>query len=332
MATADMIENTRDVRSGKLVEVLANENVQLKSGLARIQANLAESVSINNENTTNFRQIEDNCRQLSSESESIRAEIGEFSHAVTQMRALVEQTDQQLMGMHKFVSLIEDVASQTNLLALNATIEAARAGEAGRGFAVVASEVKTLSRETQAAVASIGESIESIQKKSKQVAEQTRALDERSAQIRDKVAAFNQRIHETNENNVEATQKVSGANDRVFMSLAKLDHIIWKVNTYLSVIEEKPTFTFVDDHNCRLGKWYYEGDGQTSFSSSSAYSGLERPHAEVHLATKRIFEILESGVSDNGAPLVRALDAMEQASVGVFDSLDKILSQKSNSM
>jgi hypothetical protein len=48
----------------------------------------------------------------------------------------------------------------------------------------------------------------------------------------------------------------------VFMSLAKLDHVLWKVNTYLSVSKGEPAFDFVDHHNCRLGKWYYEGEGK----------------------------------------------------------------------
>ena len=330
MFAEEMIDDAVDVTPRRLVEVLKNENVQLKQGLARVQSNLAESVSVNSENINTCRQIEENCRQLATESEDIRSDTGKFSQAVSEMRELVEETDQQLMGMHKFVALIEDVAAQTNLLALNATIEAARAGEAGKGFAVVASEVKTLSRQTQDAVASIGESINNILSKSKQVAEQTRCLDERSNQISDSVAEFNDRIHETNESNVEATKRVTSANDRVFMSLAKLDHIVWKVNTYLSVLDQEPSFAFVDDHNCRLGKWYYNGDGQSAFAQTASFGALEKPHAEVHQATKRVFDLLESGVDSDEDAIVDALENMEQASIGVFDCLDRILQEKAD--
>lgn len=108
-----------------LVDVLKTENLQLKQGLVNIQSNLAESVAVNAENIQNCGQIEDNCSQLSAESESIRSDMGEFSHAVSDMRELAEETDKQLLGIRKFVELIEDVAAKTNLLALNATIEAA---------------------------------------------------------------------------------------------------------------------------------------------------------------------------------------------------------------
>lgn len=322
---------TPDVSSSEsdgLIEILKNENLQLKQGLANIQSHLADTVNVNSENIKNCEQIEENCIQLSTESEAIRSETDELSHALSEMRELAEATDKQLFGIHKFVSMIEEVASQTNLLALNATIEAARAGEAGKGFAVVAGEVKSLSQQTQGAVASISESIEQILANSRSVAERMKALDERSEQIRDTVNAFNERIKETNTKNVDATQRVMGSNDQIFMSLAKLDHIIWKVNTYLSVIEQEPTFAFVDCHNCRLGKWYYEGDGQMSFAQMNSYQGLESPHAQVHEATRLVFDLIQSEPGADHDSIADALQEMEDGSDGVFEHLDRILAEK----
>ncbi|MEZ6086786.1 MAG: methyl-accepting chemotaxis protein [Pirellulaceae bacterium] len=118
---------------------------------------------------------------------------------------MAEATDEQLLGMTEFVTMIKDIADQTNLLALNATIEAARAGDAGRGFAIVASEVKALSNKTKAAVNSVGESIQQILEKSKIVAEQMRDLDNGSHQILGTVSGLNGRIRETTDKNAEAT-------------------------------------------------------------------------------------------------------------------------------
>lgn len=194
---------------------------------------------------------------------------------------------------------------------------------------MVAGEVKALSLQTQEAVVKICESIQQIQENSKCVAERMRDLDERSEQIRDTISAFNDRVHETSGMNADATRRVLGANDRVFMSLAKLDHVVWKVNTYLSVIDGEPVFEFVDCHNCRLGKWYYEGDGQLSFSMAPSFRGLESPHAKVHAATREVFRILQTDVSHDDDGIETSLQQMEEGSDGVFQFLDRMLMEKS---
>jgi len=117
------------------------------------------------------------------------------------------------------------------------------------------------------------------------------------------------------------------SNDRVFMSLAKLDHILWKVNTYYSAITKKEQFKFVDHYNCRLGKWYYEGDGKESFSHTSHYQALEDPHATVHNGTHKVFELMvEENINKDA--LIAAFKEMEDGSVKMFGTLDKILQDK----
>ncbi|WP_199180701.1 methyl-accepting chemotaxis protein [Rhodopirellula sp. MGV] len=315
-------------KNDRLIGVLKNENLQLKAGLCNIQSGLSDAVSVNQQNIENCRRIESNCAELAHESDAIRSATNEFSKAVTDMRSLVEQTDRQLIGMRKFVELIEEVASQTNLLALNATIEAARAGESGKGFAVVAGEVKGLSNQTSTAVKNIAASIEQIFDNSKVVADRMKELDERSNTIRDTVSHLNDRVVQTAQSNIETTEQVSGANEIVFLSLAKLDHIVWKVNTYLSVLEGEPVIEFVDCHHCRLGEWYYQGDGQASFSQTHSYSRLETPHAQVHQATRKVFELLGTSITTDDFAIADAIDEMERGSEQVISVLDRILMEK----
>ncbi|MEA3553424.1 MAG: CZB domain-containing protein [Campylobacterota bacterium] len=112
------------------------------------------------------------------------------------------------------------------------------------------------------------------------------------------------------------------------MSLAKLDHVIWKVNTYLSVAKREPAFKFVDHKNCRLGKWYSEGLGKRYFSETPSYSQLDRPHSIVHNGTHHVFEtISKDGDLDYGT-LLKSFKEMEDASGDVFKLLDKILHER----
>ena len=311
----------------QLVSILRIENTRLVDGLSNIQSCLAETVEINQDNIRNCKQIEGSFNDLSRESREICDEVVHLNSSVQQAKNNVEAMDSEVIDINSIVKLIQAIASQTNLLALNATIEAARAGEAGKGFAVVANEVKELSKQTQEAAESISHSIERVLSHSEQVSASMKSLEEKSDEMQETVSGFDARIQETNQRNTKAMERIYGTSDRIFMSLAKLDHIVWKVNTYLSVIENGPAFKFVDYHNCRLGKWYYEGDGQSNFSQTSSFARLEQPHSVVHNGTKDVFDLLGT-MELNYPAIAAALNKMESGSDGVFEALDLILSEK----
>ena len=311
----------------QLVEILREENVQLRRALQNIQANLAESVGINRENTATCREIEESFHSLSADSRMIREGTVALNDHVQTAKDEVAGMDGEVLGISGIVKLIESIAAQTNLLALNATIEASRAGEAGKGFAVVANEVKELSKQTQGAVAQISESIERVQSHSNGVSETMKRVEDQTTQMHEAISDFDQRIQSTNRRNSDAMERIYGTSDRIFMSLAKLDHVVWKVNTYLSVVEGNPAFEFVDHHSCRLGKWYREGDGKASFARVPSFERLESPHSVVHDGTRRVFEYIAMEQPDYGA-VSRALESMESGSDGVFEALDRMLSEK----
>ena len=332
MSTATLNEgvcnSSSTTRLQQINDILKRENEQLKKGLADIQSNLADSVNLNRENLEQCQENKELYDELCGQFTEIRGQTVELRESVTNSCGLVEQTASQVREIQKVAELIQDIADQTNLLALNATIEAARAGEAGKGFAVVAAEVKELSTQSQTAAKGISQAVEDILDSSAHISSTMESLDEKSGSIDQTITEFDQSIQDVSGRNAETLHRVSGSNDQVFMGLAKLDHVLWKVNTYLSLLEESPAFAFVDCHNCRLGKWYYEGDGHAQFSGTPSFRQLEKPHTDVHQGTKQLFELLESGSANDVAEIRRAIDLMEQGSDGVFRLLDRILSEK----
>lgn len=311
----------------KLLKLLKSENEHMKSGLANVQTSLSSAVQLNEVNLKSCEAIDETCLQLVQESQQISRETEGLSEEVARLQDLLDSNDQQLTGIHRLIELVEDIASRTNLLALNATIEAARAGESGRGFSVVATEVKSLSRQTQEAVESITSSISSLLVNSTEASRQIHSLTEHMLDIRQQVDGYASRVEGTRDQTNEMTSRVNASNDRVFVSLAKLDHLLWKVNTYLSVLEGKPVFEFVDHHNCRLGKWYYQGEGNRRFARKPSFRSVENPHSQVHRATQQVFSFLADGHGADDERIIRTIESMESASEGVFRALDHLLNE-----
>lgn len=117
----------------------------LAAGTEEISATLREIA----ENARSAVLVADRAVTLASETNATVSDLGTSSAEVGQV-----------------VRVITEIAKQTNLLALNASIEAARAGDAGRGFAVVANEVKALAMETARSSEGIAAQVKTIQRDS----------------------------------------------------------------------------------------------------------------------------------------------------------------------
>lgn len=313
----------RNTREDELNGLMTFENEHVRAGLLDIQGNIANAVNAAKSTLSVVDDIGSDFDRIAGEIGGIAATLNRLAGVSEQSHAVVHNLSEHAGKISSVLTLIQGVSEQTNLLALNAAIEAARAGEAGRGFAVVADEVRSLANKTQSAISDIRGIIDAMLGNVSQVEQNSVALMDDVRNVDTTVTDFKTRLHDIHDGVKRSFGDVTVIADSVFMSLAKLDHVIWKVNTYLSINKKEPAFQFVDHHNCRLGKWYYEGDGHRFFSQSKHYNELERPHAGVHDSTRGVFELIEQQPLDYPG-LLRALQAMEESSNGVFAGLDQI--------
>ncbi len=311
-------------REHQLGELMEFENENLRHGLQNIQSNLAGSVEMSKVAINAVSDIDNDFSKLSVDIQGITGDLGALTDVSRHSADAVEGMSSSAEEISSILALIRGIAEQTNLLALNAAIEAARAGEQGRGFAVVADEVRGLADKTQSAIAETDGVIKSLHDNVGSVSSASSRLTEKIEEVSGTVNGFQRGLVAMNEKVDGFFEGISVTTDNVFMSLAKLDHVLWKVNTYLSVNKGEPAFNFVDHHNCRLGKWYYEGEGKEFFSGSAHYGNLEHPHSVVHNGTKGVFDLIENGQQLDYTALMESFKVMEDSSSEVFAALDRI--------
>jgi methyl-accepting chemotaxis protein len=335
-----MQKNAVLVSGNKLASRLHNLNTDnLSNNLRQSQQDLNDVL----DQMTKVTDIGERNTEASLNSQKDVAIITEnFSDIVSITEEVSDQLnklEQQSKSVNEALGIITEIADQTGLLALNASIEAARAGEMGRGFAVVADEVKALAERTKKAAGDVSVTLRSFGTRMQAVnsaSERSKALSQTvSASIDD----FNQQFEAFSSSAQATIASANSAKDGAFATLAKIDHVIYKQNGYLALSHpEDPSYRVAinaDHTQCRLGKWYYEGDGKSNFCHTPSYSRLESPHVQVHLKVKEALDLMEMNDSDNEilhGRIVSAMEEAEQASQLVIEMVHEIVQEKQESL
>jgi methyl-accepting chemotaxis protein len=229
----------------------------------------------------------------------------------------------EMDGINNFVDIIRGISDQTNLLALNAAIEAARAGEQGRGFAVVADAVRSLAKRSAEASNEISILINKVNTQMGGVIHGIEEVGKNGEQITNKT----QSITNTAELIVTLSQNmfdvISISATNAFLQSVKMDHAIWKQDVYKVLLGQTDIHPsdFTEHTLCRLGKWYFEGEGAQNYVGYRSFKLLASPHKKVH---EYGFAALSAQLKGDTSVAIKNVELMEKASLEVVDLLTSL--------
>jgi len=248
-------------------------------------------------NSAVLDRVATNMREMSARTEETARNVGSLNERASQIGGIV--------------NLIKEIADQTNLLALNAAIEAARAGEQGRGFAVVADEVRKLAERTTKATSEISTLVVAIQTETSQAKAQIELSPHQAAAFMQDVSDASGNMQNLMSLTHDMEAAIAASALRSFTEVAKIDHLVYKFEIYkvfLGISSKQPG-EFAPHTGCRLGKWYYEGEGHGCFSKLPGYKDIEPPHKAFHAQGLAAVEHYYAGEIEKGLEKIKEMEA-----------------------
>lgn len=251
-------------------------------------------------------------------------QLGGARERVVTSAGQIEALEAETGSITTLVDVIDGVSDQTSLLALNASIEAARAGEHGRGFSVVATEVRNLAFRAGEATREIDDAISRIRTQTTSVSAASKASSEEMEKLAAEAELARNRLLSLIDLADTSSAALGNAALLAEVELANLEELEIKLTVYqiLAGLSDRRVDSLPSETECRLGQWYYRGDGNEQYAGRMDFRAIEEPHRLVHVYA---IEAVTAHYDNRPEDALKALEAMETNNLDVMARLRQLV-------
>lgn len=328
------LESTLNAESDALEEARAKLQLshrlmsglgQFGSSLSELKGSFSELSDLLGSRRREALRTRDESGQVRDEMVSLIRRMGGARERVVSSAGEIEALESEIGGIAKLMEVIDGVSDQTSLLALNASIEAARAGEHGRGFSVVATEVRNLAFRAGEATREIDDAISRIRAQTTAVSGASKASSEEMEKLATQAESARDRLLSLIDLADSSSTALGNAALLSEIELANLEELEIKLTVYqiLAGLSDRRADSLPSETECRLGQWYYRGDGNEQYAGQMDFRAIEEPHRLVHVYA---MEAVTAHHENRPEDALRALEAMEANNIDVMTRLRRLVS------